>query len=197
MYAVLHSVLIFWLPYGSFSVKDTPWDYKYGRGDGIDVRGFATFCSMIWAMQLAVGLITLSWTKWNIGVIIFSQVVFFIFAIILSLSTSFTYDWYGVALQALNRPAFYLCISLVCGAFMLVELTLMGTRLAVAPRADETARLWESKGKTTGWGDEDTDSDSASAGSSNSQISNQALSFANGAPHVHSPVRTCQWVTSV
>ena len=74
-YAVVHSLLVFWLPYASFSLKDTAWEPRTGYSQGIDVRGLAIFCAMTWAMQLSVSWSTLTWTRWNWGVIAFSQSV--------------------------------------------------------------------------------------------------------------------------
>lgn len=154
-YGILHSVIIFWLPYASHSTKDTVWDGTSGYNDGLDIKGFTTFCAMVWCMQLAVSLITHTWTRWNWGLIAFSQVMFYLFAIVLASSTSFSPEFLGVALYTLARGAFYLNCILVCGTFLLVELTITALRLAYAPRADETARLWESQGRVNRWGDED------------------------------------------
>jgi hypothetical protein len=174
-YAVVHSLLVFWLPYASFAAQDTVWDAA-GKGltDGFDVRGFAVFCTMTWAMQLSVSLNTLHWTRWNYGLIIFSQTVFYLFCITLSSSATFSWEFVGVTLQTLARPAFYLNIALSCAALTLLDLGVKATRLAVAPQACETARVWESLKKP--WPEEAGSSSivSSSAPSSSSSSNSSA-----------------------
>ena len=170
--AVLHSLLVFWLPYASFSPRDTVWDASSGLMDGIDVRGLVVFCVMTWAMQLSISLNTLSWTRWNIGLIALSQVVFYIFVLVMASSTAFSWDFVGVATQALARPAFYLNVALSCAALTLVDVGVKGARLAFAPRPCDVARKWDSMTNADGspvWREEHDDSPLSSTGVKNSQ----------------------------
>ena len=153
VYAVLHSLLVFWLPFGSFK-GDTVWDASKGLLDGTEVRGFVIFCTMTWAMQLSVSLNTLSWTRWNYGLILFSQFVFYIFCLVLASSRIFSTDFLGVTTSALSRPAFYLNIMLSCASLTLLDFTFKGVRLAVAPRPCDTARLWALGRGSQAWSSE-------------------------------------------
>ena len=151
-YAVVHSLLVFWLPYASFSLKDTAWEPRTGYSQGIDVRGLAIFCAMTWAMQLSVSFSTLTWTRWNWGVIAFSQAVFYVFVAVLASSAAFSWDFVGVAARAFGSAPFYLNMGLSCAALTLLDVAVKGARLALAPQACETARVWHSLGV---WREED------------------------------------------
>jgi len=171
VYAVLHSLLVFWLPFGSFK-GDTVWDASKGLMDGIEIRGFVIFCTMTWAMQLSVSLNTLSWTRWNYGLILFSQFVFYIFCLVLASSRIFSADFLGVTTSALSRPAFYFNIMLSCASLTLLDFTFKGIRLAVAPKPCDTARLWALGLGSQAWSSEGRPSNASQAWSSEGRPSN-------------------------
>jgi magnesium-transporting ATPase (P-type) len=163
-YAVVHSLLVFWLPYASFSLKDTAWEPRTGYSQGIDVRGLAIFCAMTWAMQLSVSFSTLTWTRWNWGVIAFSQAVFYVFVAVLASSAAFSWDFVGVAARAFGSAPFYLNMGLSCAALTLLDVAVKGARLALAPQACETARVWHGLGV---WREEDGSAPEGSSAAKN------------------------------
>ena len=69
--AVLHSVIVFWIPYSLYAPTDGTESAK-GVTDGMDVSGLMTFTSLACGMTLKVALEMNSWSWLNHLVIVVS-----------------------------------------------------------------------------------------------------------------------------
>jgi hypothetical protein len=160
--AVLHSAVVFWLPFGCYALNGPLWDASHGMSDGLDVAGFATFCALIWGMQFKVSMETLSWTYLNHIFLWASIIIFYIFAIGYSNIFSLSPQMYGVAVITLMRPTYWLMLVLVLGTMVAVDFTLELVRLEFFPTPVDIAREIDlglaepaAAGGRVRWGDED------------------------------------------
>ena len=178
--AIAHATLIFWLAYGVYSGDGdgdgSLWGSQKGLTDGMAMAGITTFSALTFAMQVKVGVETFSWTWLNILLIAASQVGFIIFILAYQNSYNVSAEFYGVAVQALARPNYWLTIILVTGAMFVVEVTSQAARLQVAPVAVDIARELDAgfgelaeNGKPMPWGDEDVGSSSSPKAVANSK----------------------------
>jgi len=165
--AVCHSGIVFWLPYGCYSLIEGSWSSS-GYGDGIGVIGFTTFSCLVWGMTFEVSVQTLTWTWLNVFFIAISLVGWYAFTIVYSLST-FSPEVYGVTLASLSRPSYYLLIILTLGAMILFDLSVSLLRSQFAPGPIDIAREIDAGYGTPGrngiikWGDEETEEDKMKA----------------------------------
>ena len=171
--AIAHSLIVFWLPYGVFSggrasanLDGDSWaggsaSSGNGMSDGMAVAGLATFSSLVWAMQVKVGLETLSWTWLNVLMIVISQVGFYVFILIYQTMGTTSPDFYGVASVTLSRPSYWLLLLLVIGAMVIFEVSLELLRVQIAPYPVDIARELDAgygvpdADGVVRWGDED------------------------------------------
>ena len=86
---IVHSLICFWVPYGTFSPTETSWDNAPGAGgqgggldDGHSVYGTTVFSCLFWSMQLAVSEITLTWTFHTANLLWVSLVLWYIIFIL-------------------------------------------------------------------------------------------------------------------
>ncbi len=137
---LVHSSITFWIPYLAYAKSDTITDGSNGIADGFILSGFVTFLSLIWSMQLVVSLNTLTWTRSGAGIIAFSMIVFYIFALVYASSRTFSDEFYGVAIQAFTRAATWLAVLCSVGTVALWDLTAEAIRLQFRPRAIDIRR---------------------------------------------------------
>jgi magnesium-transporting ATPase (P-type) len=160
MRAVLHSAIVFWLPYGAFAPVDGTVDGQGGLVDGMSVAGLTTFLALVWAMQVKVGMIASTWTWINHLVIWLSMLGFYGFVLIYQLLSGFAPDFFHVANVAFSRPSHWLSIILVMGVMAACDFAIDGVRLEFFPTATDIAvELDRGHGKrgpdnVVRWGDE-------------------------------------------
>ncbi len=130
--AIIHSVIVFWIPYGTYAVWDTLWDGETGYTQGLNTAGLSTFICLVWGMQLTVSFITLSWTKWNVGILVLSQVGFYCF-LLLYQALWVAPDFWAVLSMTAQNAAHWLSIVLVLGTMMLWDVSLELMRSQVSP----------------------------------------------------------------
>jgi hypothetical protein len=193
--AIVHSVLVFWIPYGCYSVIDGSWDSSSGMTDGLAVAGLATFCSLVWGMQLTVSFQTFYWTRLNTIFIAISMIGWYIFILFYSNLNSVSPEFYGVTFTTLARPSYWLMIILVLGAMTLYDFSYELIRLQFFPTAIDVAREIDlglgPKGPQY-WGDEENDAqriaDVAKSASGPETPARLKHNPANGTSEVTSPL---------
>ena len=157
--AVVHSAVIFWLCYGVFAGQNPAQDNSHAQStgvvDGMAGAGLTTFAAMIVAMTFKVGVETLSWTNYNIGMVVISMVGWVAFVFFYQTLCTISPAFCGVASVEFTRPTFYLSILLVLGAMALVEFVSAAVRLELYPSAVDIARELEVLPPVP-WGDEVT-----------------------------------------
>ena len=168
--AVLHSAVVFWLPYGVYGADDVGTSPSGAAGGGGGATGQAaagilTFSCLVWGMTLKVAFETLSWTYLNTLMVALSMLGFYAFILVYQSFSSFSPEFYGVASEALGRSSYWLTLALVLGIMVALELVLQLLVSQFAPAPVDIARelcagLGEGAGRdfATGrpkWGDEE------------------------------------------
>jgi magnesium-transporting ATPase (P-type) len=163
-WAVLHSVIVFWVFFGVMGANsldgskpvENGWESN-GQQEGLYVQGTGQFSVMLWAMQFEVLMQTVSWTWLTYLMMAISMGGYYIFLLIYAQMFSFAPDFYGVAVETLARPTYWLIIILVMGIMMLVDWTVELCRRQYNPTPSDIAAELDRGYGVPGakWGDED------------------------------------------
>ncbi len=163
--AIVHSLILFWLPYGVYMGIDAAFS-RNGSADGFEMASWTTFSALVWGMQLSVSLQTLSWTRLNIIMMLISMIGWYVIFLVYSNLRSFSPQFYGVALLALTRPAYYLTILFTLGAQLLWDLSLESIRTTFFPDSVDIARELDAgfgAADKAVWGDEESEGERMAA----------------------------------
>jgi magnesium-transporting ATPase (P-type) len=119
-WAILHSVLVFWLVYGIMGPTEGSWSSD-GLNSGLSEAGLTHFNTLVWAMQFEVGMQTISWSWVNYFVLALSMGLFYIVLFGYSQLNTMSPEFYGVAARTFSSPTYWLMILLMFGAMIAFE----------------------------------------------------------------------------
>lgn len=133
--AVVHSVIIFWLP---VLYAEDAWSSN-GMEDGLLVTGTTIYTGMIMAMHGRVMLEISTWTRVHVFFLVISVIMYYAFMAGYSHLPTYAPEFFGVGTHMLALPVHWFSVALVTVTCFVLDLAVEFARLQFAPNMIDIA----------------------------------------------------------